>query len=106
AQKTDGYQMNRALLLSPEAEVDSKPELEIYADDVKCSHGATVGDLDAESLFYLQSRGVPEVDARRLLIASFLAEAIDEVDVEALRAPYRAAVERWLERLKRKQEAA
>src|SRR6185437_10386923 len=64
AQKTDGYQMNQALLLSPEAEIDSKPELEIFADDVKCSHGATVGELDAEQLFYLRSRGVPESEAR------------------------------------------
>ncbi len=97
AQQTDGYQMNRALLLSDTAEIDSKPELEIYADDVKCSHGATVGDLDADALFYLQSRGVPLVDARRLLITSFLAEAIDEVDVEHLRAPFEAAAARWLD---------
>ncbi len=59
AQQTDGYQMNQALLLSPEAEIDSKPELEIFADDVKCSHGATVGELDPEQLFYLRSRGIP-----------------------------------------------
>ena len=64
AQKTDGYQMNQALLLSPDAEIDSKPQLEIYADDVKCSHGATVGELDAEQLFYLRSRGIPEAEAR------------------------------------------
>ena len=64
AQKTDGYQMNQALLLSPFAEVDSKPELEIFADDVKCSHGATVGELDAEQMFYLRSRGVPDAEAR------------------------------------------
>ena len=64
AQKTDGYQMNQALLLSPEAEIDSKPELEIFADDVKCSHGATVGELDPEQLFYLRSRGIPAADAR------------------------------------------
>ncbi len=64
AQKTDGYQMNQALLLSPDAEIDSKPELEIFADDVKCSHGATVGELDAEQLFYLRSRGIPDAEAR------------------------------------------
>lgn len=97
AQQTDGYQMNRALLLSEAAEIDSKPELEIYADDVKCSHGATVGDLDPEALFYLQSRGVPLIDARRLMITSFLAEAIDEVDVEHLRAPFEATIVRWLD---------
>ena len=64
AQKTDGYQMNQALLLSPDAEIDTKPELEIFADDVKCSHGATVGELDADQLFYLRSRGIPEAEAR------------------------------------------
>ena len=62
AQKTDGYQMNQALLLSPDAEINSKPELEIYADDVKCSHGATVGALDPEQFFYLRSRGIPADD--------------------------------------------
>ena len=64
AQKTDGYQMNQALLLSPDAEIDSKPELEIFADDVKCSHGATVGELDAEQMFYLRSRGIPDAEAQ------------------------------------------
>ncbi|MCP1195254.1 Fe-S cluster assembly protein SufD [Acetobacter senegalensis] len=76
AQKTDGYQMNQALLLSEQAEIDAKPELEIYADDVKCSHGATVGALDDEQMFYLRSRGVPEVEARQILIHAFLAEAL------------------------------
>ena len=72
AQKTDGYQMNQALLLSPEAEIDSKPELEIFADDVKCSHGATVGELDAEQLFYLRSRGIAPDEARAMLVRAFL----------------------------------
>lgn len=76
AQKTDGYQMNQALLLSEQAEIDAKPELEIYADDVKCSHGATVGALDDEQMFYLRSRGVPEAEARQILIHAFLAEAL------------------------------
>ncbi|MFT8419097.1 MAG: Fe-S cluster assembly protein SufD [Acetobacter sp.] len=76
AQKTDGYQMNQALLLSPDAEIDAKPELEIYADDVRCSHGATVGALDDEQLFYLRSRGIPEHEARQILIDAFLDEAI------------------------------
>ncbi|MBO1325872.1 Fe-S cluster assembly protein SufD [Acetobacter sp. TBRC 12305] len=76
AQKTDGYQMNQALLLSPDAEIDAKPELEIYADDVKCSHGATVGALDDDQLFYLRSRGVPEIQARQILIDAFLDEAL------------------------------
>ena len=60
--------MNQALLLSPEAEIDSKPQLEIYADDVKCSHGATVGELDADQLFYLRTRGIPEAEARAMLV--------------------------------------
>ena len=86
AQKTDGYQMNQALLLSPDAEIDSKPQLEIYADDVKCSHGATVGELDAEQLFYLRSRGMPEAEARGILVRAFLAEALDPIAHEAARA--------------------
>ncbi len=77
AQQIEGNQSHRALLLSGGAEVDAKPELEIYADDVKCSHGATVGELDREALFYLRSRGIPARDARRLLIGSFLAETIE-----------------------------
>jgi Fe-S cluster assembly protein SufD len=95
AQKTDGYQMNQALLLSPYAEIDSKPELEIFADDVKCSHGATVGELDAEQMFYLRSRGVPEAEARSILVRAFLAEALDAVADETIRARLEAAVEGW-----------
>jgi Fe-S cluster assembly protein SufD len=98
AQKTDGYQMNQALLLSPDAEVDSKPQLEIYADDVKCSHGATVGELDAEQLFYLRSRGIAEADARSILVRAFLADALDPIKHEAGRAAMEAAIERWWER--------
>jgi Fe-S cluster assembly protein SufD len=96
AQKTDGYQMNQALLLSPDAEVDSKPELEIFADDVKCSHGATVGELDAEQLFYLRSRGIPQVEARAILVRAFLAEALDLVAHAPARAALEAAIaNRW-----------
>ncbi len=95
AQKTDGYQMNQALLLSPEAEMDSKPQLEIYADDVKCSHGATVGELDAEQVFYLRSRGIPETQARAMLVQAFLHEAVEGVTDEALRRALDAAVEGW-----------
>jgi Fe-S cluster assembly protein SufD len=98
AQKTDGYQMNQALLLSPDAEVDSKPELEIFADDVKCSHGATVGELDAEQMFYLRSRGVPEAEARSILVRAFLAEALDAVADETIRARLETAVDGWWER--------
>jgi Fe-S cluster assembly protein SufD len=96
AQKTDGYQMNQALLLSPEAEVDSKPQLEIFADDVKCSHGATVGELDAEQLFYLRSRGIAEGEARAMLVHAFLAEALDLVAHADARAALEAAIaRRW-----------
>jgi Fe-S cluster assembly protein SufD len=96
AQKTDGYQMNQALLLSPEAEIDSKPQLEIFADDVKCSHGATVGELDAEQLFYLRSRGIAEADARAILVRAFLAEALDLVAHPGARAALEAAIaNRW-----------
>lgn len=85
AQRTDGHQLNRALMLSDHAEIDSKPMLEIYADDVKCSHGATAGDLDDTQLFYLQSRGIPADEARRLLVEAFLAEAIDNISFEPAR---------------------
>ncbi len=95
AQKTDGYQMNQALLLSAESEIDCKPQLEIYADDVKCSHGATVGELDAEQLFYLRSRGVPLAQARSLLVRAFLAEALDPIADEGARLMLEGAVERW-----------
>jgi Fe-S cluster assembly protein SufD len=98
AQKTDGYQMSQSLLLSPEAEVDTKPELEIFADDVKCSHGATVGELDAEQLFYLRSRGIPDAEARSILVRAFLAEALDAVSHEAVRAVLESAVEDWWQR--------
>ena len=98
AQKTDGYQMNQALLLSPEAEIDSKPQLEIYADDVKCSHGATVGALDADQFFYLRSRGIPEAEARSMLVRAFLAEALDPITHEGARAAMEAAIAaRWQE---------
>jgi Fe-S cluster assembly protein SufD len=99
AQKTDGYQMNQALLLSPEAEVDCKPQLEIFADDVKCSHGATVGELDAEQLFYLRSRGLPEAEARAMLVRAFVAEALDFVAHPAARAALEAAIARRWQRI-------
>ena len=97
AQGTDGYQMNRALLLSPDAEIDTKPELEIFADDVKCSHGATVGELDPEQLFYLRSRGIPDQEARAILVRAFLAEALDPVTNDTARGLLEDAVSRWWE---------
>ena len=84
AQKTDAQQQNNNLLLSPNAEADSKPQLEIYADDVLCSHGATVGQLDTQSLFYLQSRGINLNDARRLLTFAFVNEVLDRITFEPL----------------------
>jgi Fe-S cluster assembly protein SufD len=99
AQKTDGYQMSQALLLSDQAEIDTKPELEIFADDVKCSHGATVGALDPEQMFYLRSRGVPEAEARSMLVHAFLAEALDAVAHEPTRAALDAAVSQWWDRV-------
>jgi len=82
AQHTDGHQLSKTLLLSDKAEMDAKPELEIYADDVKCSHGATTGQIDETALFYLRSRGVPDALARNLLIQSFLAEAVETITDE------------------------
>jgi Fe-S cluster assembly protein SufD len=85
AQKTDAKQTNRNLLLSDQAKVDTKPQLEIFADDVKCTHGATVGRLDEVALFYARSRGVPAADAQRLLTYAFAAEVISEVALEPVR---------------------
>jgi len=95
AQRTDGYQMNQALFLSPDAEIDSKPQLEIYADDVKCSHGATVGELDADQLFYVRARGIPEAQARAMLVEAFLTEAVEGVSDPAARGALEAAVAAW-----------
>ena len=85
AQKTDASQSNANLLLSDNAEVDTKPELEIYADDVKCSHGATIGQLDKDMLFYLRSRSIDESTARSLLTYAFAEEIIREIEIVPLR---------------------
>jgi Fe-S cluster assembly protein SufD len=95
AQKTDGYQMSQALLLSPEAEIDCKPELQIFADDVKCSHGATIGELNADQLFYLRARGIPEAEARAMLVRAFLADALDAVTNEPARVFLDGVVDGW-----------
>jgi Fe-S cluster assembly protein SufD len=97
AQKTDAHQLNKNLLLSRRAHVDTKPELEILADDVKCSHGATVGDLDENALFYLRARGIAEPEARRMLIEAFAADALDEVENVALRRYLTEHVQTWLD---------
>jgi Fe-S cluster assembly protein SufD len=86
AQQTDAHQSNRNLLLSEHAEVDTKPQLEIYADDVKCSHGATVGQLDAEQIYYLRSRGMDDVAARALLTFAFAEDVATRVSCAPLRA--------------------
>ncbi|MDD7908864.1 Fe-S cluster assembly protein SufD [Pseudovibrio exalbescens] len=82
AQKTDGQMMVQSLLLSEEAEMNAKPELEIFADDVQCAHGSTTGEIDEDLLFYLRARGIPEAEARKMLVLAFLAEAIEEIENE------------------------
>jgi len=96
AQKTDAKMMTRALLLSDEAEADNKPELEIFADDVTCGHGATTGALDESLLFYLRARGLPEKEAQSLLIQAFVGEAIESIASDNLRELAVAAAQRWL----------
>ena len=96
AQKTDGKQMAQALLLSETAEFDSKPELEIFADDVACGHGSTSGQIDEELLFYLEARGIPKDEARALLIQAFIGDAIDRVAREDVREALSRASAEWL----------
>ena len=97
AQKTDAKMMTRALLLSDEAEADNKPELEIFADDVTCGHGATTGALDESLLFYLRARGLSEKEAQALLIQAFVGEAIESIVNDDLRELAITAAQRWLE---------
>ena len=98
AQKTDGYQISQSLLLDEASQFLAKPELEIYADDVKCSHGSTSGAIDETALYYLRSRGVPLKAAQSLLVLAFLAEAIDEIEDEAIADDIRNRLEGWLHR--------
>ncbi|MDG1473038.1 MAG: Fe-S cluster assembly protein SufD [Ascidiaceihabitans sp.] len=98
AQKTDGYQISQSLLLDEDSQFLAKPELEIYADDVICSHGSTSGAIDETALFYLRSRGVPAAVATDLLTLSFLAEAVEEIEDEDLREDINALLQSWLER--------
>jgi Fe-S cluster assembly protein SufD len=99
AQKTDGKQMAQALLLSDDAEFDSKPELIIFADDVVCGHGSTSGAIDEDLLFYLRSRGIPENKARALLVQAFVGEAIDIVgDHEKLHEALMLIATDWLDK--------
>ncbi len=92
AQRTDSKQTNNNLVLSEEARADSQPQLEIYADDVKCTHGATLGPIDDKAMFYLTSRGIPAAEARSLLTYGFGAEIIDRMEI----APLRAQLDRWI----------
>ncbi|MCL6408736.1 FeS cluster assembly protein SufD, partial [Dickeya dadantii] len=96
ALKTDGQMTNNNLLLGRLAEVDTKPQLEIYADDVKCSHGATIGRMDEEQLFYLRSRGITQQDAQQMIIFAFAAEVTEAIENESLRD---AVLERIAQRL-------
>ncbi|MEE3258908.1 MAG: Fe-S cluster assembly protein SufD [Candidatus Latescibacterota bacterium] len=98
AQKTDAYQTNQNLLLSQTARIDTKPQLEIYADDVKCSHGATIGQLDQDAIFYLRSRGIGHREAVRVLTRAFAGEVLDRVRVDALRDELDHLVTHRLER--------
>ena len=98
AQKTDGYQISQSLLLDEDSQFLAKPELEIYADDVACSHGSTSGAIDETALFYLRSRGVPVAEATDLLTLAFLAEAVDEIEDEAIAEDILSRLESWLGR--------
>ncbi|MCW1933717.1 SufB/SufD family protein [Pararhodobacter zhoushanensis] len=98
AQLTDGYQKSQSLLLDERCQFLAKPELEIYADDVKCSHGSTSGEINEDQLFYLRARGVPEQEAKMLLVLAFLAETLDEIEREDIAQDMRLRLRRWLER--------
>ncbi len=98
AQKTDGYQISQSLLLDEDAQFLAKPELEIYADDVQCSHGSTSGAIDDTALFYLKSRGIPTDKAQDLLVLAFVAEALAEIEDEELAETLRDQLAGWLER--------
>ena len=105
ADGTDGRMTNKTLLLSDKAEIDTKPQLEIFADDVKCSHGATAGELDDDALFYLRARGIPEAPARGMLVEAFLGEVIDGVEEEPIEPLLRDAVGNWLAHAQETDEA-
>jgi Fe-S cluster assembly protein SufD len=96
AQKSNGRQINKTLLLSDQAEIDTKPELEIHADDVKCSHGAAVGEIDEDALFYLRTRGIAAEDGRRILVEAFAAELVDAIADPAAAALARDGLAVWL----------
>ncbi len=101
AQKTDGYQISQSLMLDDDSQFFAKPELEIYADDVACSHGSTTGAIDPEALFYLRARGIARADAEDLLVLAFLSEAIEEIEAEEIAAELLSRLEAWLRRHRR-----
>jgi Fe-S cluster assembly protein SufD len=96
AQKADGHQLNKTILLSDRAEIDTKPELEIFADDVKCSHGAAAGELDEDALFYLQARGIGQADARRMLVEGFVGETLENISNATVRAAFEHRIGGWM----------
>jgi Fe-S cluster assembly protein SufD len=96
AQKTDAKQTNRNLLLSDDAQIDTKPQLEIYADDVKCTHGATIGQIEGDALFYLRSRGIDEVSARKILLFAFASECLDRMKPEPVHRHVEGLINRCL----------
>ncbi|TCM75417.1 Fe-S cluster assembly protein SufD [Rhodovulum steppense] len=98
AQKTDGYQISQSLLLDGDSQFLAKPELEIYADDVACSHGSTSGAIDETALFYLRSRGVPRAEAVDMMVLSFIAEAVEEIESEEIREEIVERLAQWLAR--------
>lgn len=104
AQKTDAKQTNRNLLLSEDAQIDTKPQLEIYADDVKCTHGATIGQMDDEALFYLRSRGINETSARALLLSAFAGESLLRIKIDGIRKHLEHLVTQWMAQGKIMQE--
>ena len=95
AQKTDGEQSLKGIMLSRTATINAKPELEIFADDVKCAHGATVGELDRRALFYLESRGIPPEEAKALLTRAFVADALERIGEESVREAFYADADNW-----------
>jgi Fe-S cluster assembly protein SufD len=101
AQKTDAKQENNCMLLSDEARINSNPQLEIFADDVKCTHGAAIGKTDDTAIFYLRSRGIPFQEARDLMVYAFASEVIERVDIEPLKIRLENELFEWLEQSRR-----
>jgi Fe-S cluster assembly protein SufD len=98
AQKTDAKQENNCMLLSDDARINSNPQLEIFADDVKCTHGAAIGKTDDTALFYLRSRGIPYQDARDLMVYAFASEVLERIGDNVLKLRLEADLFDWLER--------